>query len=813
MAEFQTKSKNQTNLKQKPRVYFTCHPDDFDRYFQLICDDIFKTHDCTVYYTEDMTEHIAEKEVELGRNNLFVVPVTYKLLSTPNRAMDEDIPYALSNHIPVLPFMMESEIESFYSAPDKFGALQYLNPYSTDFTEIAYAEKLKKYLDSVLISKKTADRVRAAFDAYIFLSYRKKDRKYANELMRLIHQIPGCYDIAVWFDEFLTPGESFLENIDHILKNSRLFALLVTPNLLEMPNGKPNFVMKSEYPKARKAGIEILPAEMVNTDQRLLKEKFKGLPACINPHDEKALRENFLSAIRKLSVETNNTPEHQFLIGLAYLEGIDVEINRERGLKLITEAAEAALPEAMEKLYDMHQEGIGTRVNYREALKWAERLVKYNIQQYGDENPATINALEHLAFTYRDLGNCKKALEILEKVYVSRCKTFEKNHPDVLAAIENLSLINSDLGNYKSALELGKKAYMLRCKILGEEHPDTLSTLEIIALSYCDLGNYKSALELEEKSYVLHCKILGEEHPASISALNNLSTIHYKMENFQKALELEKKAYTLHCKNHCEDHPNALQFLNNIAIIYNSLGNHQKALVLQERAYIIQCKILGEEHPATLVSLSGMAMTCCNLGNHQKALRLQEKAYTILLEIWGENHPSVLALLSNLAVIYGASNNQKKAIETAEKVYLRRCKLLGRKHPDTLLSLCNLATLYSNLGDYKKALAMYKKSYNHYRNLFGEENLKTLCAVSGLAKAYSDLENKNKKLKFEEKEYNLCCKLLGENHPTTLEVMDKLILTYRSVGAHHKAFELIKKTSRYKKLKKYMSATHQDSNS
>ena len=65
-----------------------------------------------------------------------------------------------------------------------------------------------------------AKRVRAAFDAYIFLSYRKKDRKYANELMRLIHSNPECRDIAIWFDEFLTPGESFKENIEKILDRS-----------------------------------------------------------------------------------------------------------------------------------------------------------------------------------------------------------------------------------------------------------------------------------------------------------------------------------------------------------------------------------------------------------------------------------------------------------------------------------------------------------------------------------------------------------------------------------------------------------------
>ena len=117
MAVFKVETKNKVDIDKKPRVYFTCHPEDFEKHFKKVCDDIFKTHDCAIYYTEDMTEVIAkeERETDLGRNNLFVIPVTFKLLTTPNRAMDEDFPYALKEHIPVLPIMMEPGIDEFYS--------------------------------------------------------------------------------------------------------------------------------------------------------------------------------------------------------------------------------------------------------------------------------------------------------------------------------------------------------------------------------------------------------------------------------------------------------------------------------------------------------------------------------------------------------------------------------------------------------------------------------------------------------------------------------------------------------------------------
>ena len=289
MASVLWRTKGNSNPSGKPRVYFTCHPEDFEKYCGRICDDIWKTHDCAIFYTANMSEVIEEqdKETDLGSNNLFVVPVTFRLLTQPCRAMDVDLAYAMENHIRILPFVMEDHPDqSFYDKySEKFGKRQYLHPNSGDDTELPYEEKLKQNLESALISGKMAQRIREAFDAYVFLSYRKKDRRYANELMRLIHKNPECRDVAIWYDEFLGAGEDFEKNIDTALEKSKLFALLVTPSLLEyQENGKPNFVMEKEYPAACRAGKMILPAEMKQFTVSVLADPYL-LPARCISHD------------------------------------------------------------------------------------------------------------------------------------------------------------------------------------------------------------------------------------------------------------------------------------------------------------------------------------------------------------------------------------------------------------------------------------------------------------------------------------------------------------------------------------------------
>ncbi|MBQ3489746.1 MAG: tetratricopeptide repeat protein, partial [Clostridia bacterium] len=435
MATFLYKTRGNSSPERKPRVYFTCHPEDFEKHFEKVCEDIFATHDCAVFYTETMTEEIEEKykESDLGQMNLFVIPVTFKLLSKPNRAMDSDFRYAKEKHIPVLPIMMETGIDEFYSAKDKFGEAQYLSPYVQDMTAISYEEKLKKYLESVLISNETAERIRKAFDAYIFLSYRKKDRHYANELMKLIHSHPEFRDIAIWYDEFLTPGESFRQNIEKMMQDSKLFTLLVTPNLLEYVDGKPNYVMAHEYPDAKKAGMDILPTEMEETDKAELCSNFLEIPECVDPQENELFKTRLLDSLSKIAIAANNNdPEHNFLIGLAYLDGIDVEKNTERGIELITMAAEANLLEAMKKLYNMYNEGKGIQVDYRKAVLWAERIWQYYKEKYGEEDNKTLTWMNNLAVAYSELGDHRKALEVQEKVYALRCKILGEEHPDTL---------------------------------------------------------------------------------------------------------------------------------------------------------------------------------------------------------------------------------------------------------------------------------------------------------------------------------------------------------------------------------------------
>lgn len=745
----QYRTKGNAEPRGKRRVYFTCHPDDMARYFDKVCEDIFKTHDCAIYYTEDMTAaHDENRGVDLGQMNLFVIPVTFRLLSKPNRAMDEDFKFAQEHQIPVLPLMMETGIDQFYSQSDKFGERQYISPFSSDLTAISYEEKLKKYLESVLISDEMAKRVRAAFDAYIFLSYRKKDRRYANELMRLIHSRPECRDIAIWYDEFLTPGESFKENIEKMLDDSKLFTLLVTPNLLE----DSNFVMTTEYPEARRKGMDILPTEMEPTERAELESKYDAIPECLDPH-EVVFTDTLIESISKVAVMSNDSDhEHTFLIGLAYFDGIDVEVDKDRGLALITSSAEAEYPEAMAKLYSICYEGVAVKLDYPEALKWALKLVDHYTEENGEKCIESIFWQYSAMLVYNDMGEYCKAKALGEKVYAQLSETVEKTHPLVAFILHNLAVVYGNLGDLDGAKKLQEDLYFFNLNFYGEKFEPTISSLTALGVTCGKLGDYERAKEIQEKAYATCCKELGQDCYTTHIVLNNLASAYGNLGEDEKAKDLYERAYVWCCKNIGEEDPKTLTMLSNLAFTYGKVGDSKKEFELNKNVYRSRRKVLGEDHPDTLASLNNIAYFYGELEEYSIAAELQEKIYGAYCRIFGEDHKETLRMLNNLAATYSNLGELEKARDMHEKVYNCCCRLFGFEHSTTVVSLQNLTVICMLINDPKSIMKiLFYLSDNSLR--IG----KCAQAIEGFAQVYS---------------FRLST--LGADHPDTVEVFEKL---------------------------------------
>ena len=617
MTQLKMYTKNNVDIKDKPKVYFTCHPDDFEKTFKAICGDILKTHDCAVFYKEDMSDELPEetRETDLERMNLFVFPITFKMLedmlNNKNSGALKDLIFAKEHSLFVLPIWFDyhdNSVEWIYNRPDLFGKMQYLNRFSSDNTESEYYEKLKKYFDSYLINKKIADIIRKVFRSYIFLSYRKKNRKYANELIKRIHSCPLCRDKAIWFDEYLVPGESFSDSIQEAMDKSSLIIMLITPDILE----DDNYVMTTEYPEAVKSGKYILAVEAVPTDRTELFKRFSGLDKypIIDTSDSERFRDIILKAVRELPGKEYAEPDRSYLLGLVYYYGIDAEINYNYAIELLEKAGKSGKPDicdtAMGYLYRSYTD---IKHDHNKALYWAQKAYDFYKAEYGDDHLITLKILSNLASSYARVGEYKKALECNEECYSKMYNVFGKKDRNTLTILGNLAGSYADIGNYAKALELTKECYEKKRRTLSEDNPSTLTTLDNIASIYYKQKKYGQALKYNKKSYEIKCRVLGRENISTLLSRHNLATIYAespKPKERDKALEILHECYEVSKKKYGIRFPGTLNHLYALAMEYSRHSDYSKALELQSICYENCYKEFGKDHPLTVKSLESI---------------------------------------------------------------------------------------------------------------------------------------------------------------------------------------------------------------
>ena len=821
--KYKTKGNGRPNGKR--RVYFTCHPEDFSRSFSKITEDILRTHDVAIYYTDpDDPEDNPATDMDLEQMNLFVIPVSFKLLSEPDSLTHKDFVFAQEHKIPVLPIMLESGTnrnDILYSLYKKyFGILEYLLPFSDDPTRVSYEDRLKKYLESVLVDDEMAQHVRDAFDAYVFLSYRKKDRQYANTLMRLIHDNPLCRDIAIWYDEYLVPGEEYSAAIEEAMNKSEMFTLLVTPHLLEMDkNGKPNYVEAHEYPNACKANKDILPVEMEKTDRTELADHYPGISECVIPSSDDEFYDQFLRSVGRIArSENDDDPVHNFLIGLAYLEGIDVEVNRKRGADLITSAAESGLPEAMEKLSNMYIEGYAVDRDIPSGLAWLEKAVNRYKTVLDEDDPKYL-ALESV---YAKLiasfdKRYEDAISILERILNSYERIYGKDDPrtiDMMLALASVYYKNEDVTR---AQELRKQAYEVSKNTFGENNQAFIACLR----SLISDSDHKDNIELYKQAYEILRNTCGEEHPDSLLILSDLASEYFEYSNstlckasaytfgtamYQEALDIHERAdrifeqiHDLYKRKSEGDNADILDLLCKLAAKDEWSADCETYIELYRHAIDIYGRMYGDNSTEVLDTRCSLAEKYKQNGDDEEAVEQCKEAYVIADRLWDDNPLSVMEYMHRLALCFRENNDHSKAIELRNKIYEFSKSSFGESSYQTLEYLYILADEYGHSGDEKKKTDLYGDIYEIRKQTLGEEDPDTIDSLNRLARLYRENNDHSNALEMFERLYQIYKEKYGENGPDgyfyTLRTLAEVAKEYSELGDTAKADELFEKSS------------------
>lgn len=400
-----------------PKVYLACHPDDLTAYRDAYRDMLLAHTKCAVCYdTEPEAPYdTGALQDALEAVALIIVPVTKKLLAQPSRARDFELRFAIARRRPILPLMEEPGLREAYTR--LFGSLQSLDPHQQDSSSDSFEKKLDDFLEHVLVGGELRARIYAAFDGRVFLSYRKKDRRLAKALMGRLHAQRPFEALGIWYDEYLTPGESFHSGIRHAMDESDLVLLAVTPSLLEPDN----YVCRVEYPAAQRTGKPVFPAELAPTDRAALGRMYPALPPVWEASDEAAMLAALQEALQSAGVRfaaRERGPEQKYLLGMACLTGTGMEPDRDRGVGFLAEAARSGWAEAAIQLREMFRLGQYVEPSTARAADWAARAMTILDERFRiDRTEAGCAALMRAARSAGDLYRQVSALEKAQSCY------------------------------------------------------------------------------------------------------------------------------------------------------------------------------------------------------------------------------------------------------------------------------------------------------------------------------------------------------------------------------------------------------------
>jgi tetratricopeptide (TPR) repeat protein len=581
-----------------------------------------------VSYLEAPAEALDEDVLrnELEATSVMALWVTDELLGSRKARGSWPTEYDLARElsVPIIPLVEDAALfPEFSRLSDAVHGIgmdddEYLLKYASQLSSYLYSEK-----ELELIREK-------AFTAEVFLSYRKKNVHEAREFMRKLHSIEGFETISVWYDNFLTAGRNFNDEIRGSIKDSDAFVLLVTPDLAT----EGNYVQTTEYPFARENGKTVIAVEATPTDPARFEALYPGAGRPVPVDNRELLRDAFVRTLKPAAAEGPMGGERAYLLGLAYLSGHGVERDTGRGLRLLEAAAEGddlAALHACLPLCHRYADGFAAYADHRKAYRYRKKSIELSERLLGAEHPKTAEAYYEMA------GLC------------------------------------ADRGDFEHAFEYAEKAMGVCEKALGARHPDTAATYSLVGDILIRSGNYTQATAWLEKALGVYREVSGDNSPKTATAYGSLATAYSYSGDFTKALEYLHKTLTNYESLYGKDDSRTAMAYQNIGGAYNGLGDYPTALEWLGRALASQQKaFMSEDHRDIAITYNTMSVVYYNQKQYKKALEAARKALSINVKALGMSHPDTVNTQKSMENVLAVIRS-KKRLRAAGCVLLALC--------------------------------------------------------------------------------------------------------------------------------------------
>jgi serine/threonine protein kinase/Tfp pilus assembly protein PilF len=239
--------------------------------------------------------------------------------------------------------------------------------------------------------------------------------------------------------------------------------------------------------------------------------------------------------------------------------------------------------------------------------------------------------------------------EIVDKT-AQRVGSDLQAQPDVEAELRViLGEVYRDLGEFKKAEEMLRRALKLKREHFGGQHGEVAIALNSLAAVLLSQRRLDEAESLHREALAIRRNFYGPNHPLVAETLDNLGLVLHREWKNDEAEPLYREALAIRRQAFGNEDPAVALSLTNLATLLRVEGRLDESETLHREALAIRRNVLSNEHPDVAISINGLGNLLRDQGRLKEAEEMHREALAIRRKIYPEGHPYIIQSLGHLA--------------------------------------------------------------------------------------------------------------------------------------------------------------------
>jgi tetratricopeptide (TPR) repeat protein/tRNA A-37 threonylcarbamoyl transferase component Bud32 len=454
-------------------------------------------------------------------------------------------------------------------------------------------------------------------------------------------------------------------------------------------------------------------------------------------------------------------------------------------------------------------------------------------REFDDDPLIKATLLNHLATTYRRLGEYEKAESIITECLDYCRSTLGPDNSRTINVMVDLGLLLSYNERFQEAETLFRDALSLGEKNLQPDNEILIYAKVNLAEELIRKAEYPEAKELlqeslsairgsEELQYKFGPKVLldlgnilvdeedfpGAEkvflellqdyeekgdtsNPNYIAAMGSVARVFMEQKKYEEGLRYMREGLELSSRINGERHITTLASTINLGQALSELGKYEESYVYLEGGYRGSREMFGEKSPTTVFISVTYANLLLDLGRIAEAESILNEAVSLNIELLGPEHPNTILSQYVLSLLLFESDRNSEAEALVRNVLDTSVRVLGADMDMTLESKDLLGRILDKKGDHEGAESIHREVLETRINALGSDNPSTANTLLYLAESLYEQGKYEESSQRIEQAVRSNHETLGKDHPSTKESVALLVKVFAASGKTEKATELL----------------------